>query len=380
MTAANRAANGSLETQAPCILALNAGSTTIRYALFEANESLRELQRGKRDDAPSNIRAAQSFDWIEQQVNVRNVKAIGHRLVHGLAHTEPVAITAALLSELRKSVALAPSHLPRELDLAETALQRFPNLPQLACFDTAFHRTLPRVAKLLAIPRRLQTGGVERYGFHGLSYAWLLQELQRNGDLAATQGRVIMAHLGGGASMAAIFEGRCIDTSMGFTPNAGLMMGTRSGDLDPGLMTYLIEAHGITLAEFSHTVSHASGLLGVSETSGDMQELLHRETSDVRAAEAVDLSCHQARKCVGAYAAVLGGLDTLVFSGGIGENAPLVRARICANLAYLGVQIDDSRNQANAAVISPDLCRVSVRVIRTDEERIVAQFVRRYIA
>jgi acetate kinase len=369
-----------LTTAVPSILALNVGSATIRYALFEADDSLRELQRGKLDDAASGVLGRQLLDRLEQPLTFANIKAIGHRLVHGMAHTQPERITEELMGELRNRVAMAPIHLPRELDLIAEVQRRYPTLPQLACFDTAFHRTLPRVAKMLAIPRQRQAGGVERYGFHGLSYAWLLQELQRSGDLAATQGRVVMAHLGGGASMAAILRGQCIDTSMGFTPNAGLMMGTRSGDLDPGLMAYLIETEHMTMAEFNQMVSQESGLLGVSGTSSDMRELLSREHYDVRAAEAVDLFCYQARKCVGAYAAVLGGMDTLVFSGGIGENAPQVRSRICANLAYLGVEIDESRNTANAAVISPDLCRVSVRVIRTDEERMIAQAVRKYTA
>jgi acetate kinase len=367
-----------LANAASCILALNAGSATIRYALFEADESLRELQRGKLDSDHSDHSPSQLLDVLEQQLDFAIIQTVGHRIVHGMAHTQPERITAKLIGELRNLVAISPVHLPRELDLIAEVQRRNPRLPQLACFDTAFHHTLPRVAKMLAIPRHLQAGGIERYGFHGLSYAWLLQELQRSGDLAATQGRVVLAHLGGGASMAAILHGQCIDTSMGFTPNAGLMMGTRTGDLDPGLMTYLMETGRMTLAEFSHLVNEASGLLGVSGTSSDMRELLSRESHDVRAAEAVDLFCYQARKWVGAYAAVLGGLDTLVFSGGIGENAPLVRSRICTTLGYLGIEIDESRNEANAAIISPDLCRVSVRVIRTDEEKMIAQSVRQY--
>ncbi len=363
-------------TAAPCILALNVGSATIRYALFEAGESLRELARDKLDGVVlSNTISSQLLDALEQQLNFTSIKALGHRIVHGMAHTQPEHITAALLTELRSLVALAPEHLPRQLDLIAEVQSRYPQLPQVACFDTAFHHTLPRVAKLLAIPRQFQGNGIERYGFHGLSYSWLLHELQRSGDPAAIRGRVVMAHLGGGASMAAILNGQCIDTSMGFTPNAGLMMSTRCGDLDPGLVSYLIGTKRMSVDEFDHMVTRTSGLLGVSETSGDMRELLSRENHDARAAEAIELFCYQARKYLGAYTSVLGGIDCLVFTGGIGENAPQVRHRICANLGYLGIEIDDARNQANSDIISPDVCRVRVRVIPTNEEMMIARSV-----
>jgi acetate kinase len=243
----------------------------------------------------------------------------------------------------------------------------------VACFDTAFHRTMPRVATLLPIPRRYEAQGVRRYGFHGLSYEFLMEELAHLADPAATKGRVILAHLGNGASLAAVRDGKSIDTSMGFTPTAGLVMSSRSGDLDPGLVSYLARTEQMSAAQFQKMVNHESGLLGVSETSSDMRDLLERETQDIRAAEAVALFCYQAKKWIGAFAAALGGLDTLVFAGGIGENAPPVRERICDGLGFLGVELDRERNVKNAPLISSDTVRVKVRVIHTDEELMIAR-------
>ena len=236
---------------------------------------------------------------------------------------------------------------------------------------------MPRVAKLLPIPRRFDAKGIQRYGFHGLSYAYLMEELARLGNPAATKGRVILAHLGNGASLAAVRDGKSIDTSMCFTPTAGLVMSTRSGDLDPGLAPYLARTEQMTTSQFYKMVNHESGLLGVSETSSDMRDLLDHEKQDVRAAEAVALFCYQAKKWIGSFAAALGGLDTLVFAGGIGENAPLVRKRICERLGFLGVQLNEARNAKNAAVISKNSIRVTVRVIRTDEELMIARSVLR---
>jgi acetate kinase len=236
---------------------------------------------------------------------------------------------------------------------------------------------MPRVAKILAIPRRFQTQGIERYGFHGLSYSFLMEELARAAGAEAALGRVILAHLGNGASLAAVRGGKGIDTSMGFTPAAGVPMSTRSGDLDPGLVWYLAQTEHMTAEQFHHMVNRQSGLLGVSDTSSDLRDLLGREADDVRAAEAVALFCYQVTKCVGAFAAALGGLDTLVFAGGIGENAPVIRARICAGLGFLGIQLDPTRNENSQPVISPDAGRVDVRVIGTDEEVMIAKAVGR---
>jgi acetate kinase len=238
---------------------------------------------------------------------------------------------------------------------------------------------MPRVAKLLPIPRRFEAKGIRRYGFHGLSYAYLIEELARVAGKKAAQGRVILAHLGSGASLAAVRDGKSIDTSMGFTPAGGLTMGTRPGDLDPGVAWYMIRSENLTPAQFNKLINHESGLLGISEISSDMQDLLARESDDVRAAEAVALFCYQAKKWIAAFAGVLGGLETLVFAGGIGENCPVVRSRICEGLGFFGIELDEKRNVANEDVISTEVSRVAVRVIHTDEELMIARSVSRLL-
>jgi acetate kinase len=261
----------------------------------------------------------------------------------------------------------------------EVCAVKFPQAQQIACFDTAFHSTLPRVAKLLPIPRRYEVKGVQRYGFHGLSYSFLMQELERVAGAKAASGRVILAHLGNGASMAAVLDGKSIDTSMGFTPAAGLVMSTRSGDLDPGLVAFLGRSEQMTETQFDRMIHHESGLLGVSELSSDMRDLLAREVADVRAAEAVALFCYQAKKWIGSFAAALGGLDVLVFAGGIGENNPSIRERICEGLGFLGIELDKTRNAENTPLISTITGRVTVRIIRTDEELMIARLVCRIL-
>ena len=319
------------------------------------------------------------LDWLETQQAFASVKAIGHRVVHGMTHSEPERVTPELLDELHRIMPYDPDHLPLEIESIEAFRQRYPALPQVACFDTAFHRTMPRVASLLPIPRRYEAAGVRRYGFHGLSYEFLMEELTRLGDPAATKGRVILAHLGNGASLAAVRNGNSIDTSMGFTPTSGLVMSSRSGDLDPGLVSYLARTEQMSASQFSEMVNQASGLLGVSEISSDLRDLLARESDDVRAAEAVALFCYQAKKWIGSFAAALGGLDTLVFAGGIGENAALIRERICDGLGFLDIELDQKRNAENASLISSDGSRVAVRVVRTDEELMIARSVVRVL-
>jgi acetate kinase len=387
----------------PQILTINGGSSSIKFALYAAVKPLKRGLYGTvdriglngtnltfhyADGKPEASRkliavdhksAANSMlDWLETEPDFASVKAVGHRVVHGMKHTEPEIVTPELLAELHRISPYDPDHLPREIELIEAFRQRHPKLPQLACFDTAFHQTMPRVAKLLPIPRRFAAKGIQRYGFHGLSYAYLMEELARLGDPAATKGRVILAHLGNGASLAAVRDGKSIDTSMGFTPTAGLVMSTRSGDLDPGLAPYLARTEQMTTQQFYDMVNHQSGLLGVSETSSDMRDLLDHEKTDERAAEAVTLFCYQAKKWIGSFAAALGGLDTVVFSGGIGENALPVRARICEGLDFLGIELDESRNEEAAPVISNNTSRVTVRVIRTDEELMIARSVLRF--
>jgi acetate kinase len=393
-----------MKSALPCILTINGGSSSIRFAVYEAGKTLRRRLDGKIDriglngtnfivndpagkpQVPRRLAAADHrtavdflLDWLEAQPVFASIKAAGQRVVHGMKHSEPERVTPKLLAELHRITPYDPDHLPREIGLIEAFLRRHPKLPQVACFDTAFHRTMPRVAKLLPIPRRYAAKGVERYGFHGLSYAYLMEELGRLGDPAATKGRVILAHLGNGASLAAVRDGKSIDTSMGFTPTAGLVMSSRSGDLDPGLVSYLARTEQMSATKFQEMVNHESGLLGVSEISSDLRDLLARESGDFRAAEAVALFCYQAKKWIGSFAAALGGLDTLVFAGGIGENAHIIRERICDGLDFLGIKLDQKRNAENAPLISPDAGRVKVRVIRTNEELMIARSVIRVL-
>jgi acetate kinase len=385
-----------------CVLTINGGSSSIRFAVYEAADARRRLS-GKLDriglgdtslivsdvagepNAPVRVAANDHraavrivLNWLEAQPVFASVRAVGHRVVHGMQHAEPAPITPKLLAELRRITPYDPDHLPRELALIEAFRQRHPKLAQVACFDTAFHRTMPRVATRLPIPRRYDRKGVRRYGFHGLSYSYLMEELGRL-DPAAAKGRVILAHLGSGASLAAVRDGKSIDTSMGLTPAAGLVMSTRSGDLDPGVAYYLARTERMTAATFQQMVNHESGLLGVSGTSSDLRDLLAREGRDPRAGEAIALFCYQARKWVGSFAAALGGLDTLVFAAGIGENAPLIRERICDGLGFLGITLDRKRNARNAPLISANAAPVKVRVVRTDEELMIARSVIRVL-
>jgi acetate kinase len=357
----------------PRILTINGGSSSIRFALFEVSASSKRVLDGKveRIDDPASAVDALCAQ-LKQQWPDAPVQAIGHRVVHGMQHMDPQRVTPELLEDLKGLEPYDPEHLPREIELIEILQQHYPQVPQAVCFDTAFHRNMPQVAQRLAIPRKYFDRGVKRYGFHGLSYTFLLAELVRLGDPAASRGRVILAHLGGGASMAAVRDGRSIDTSMAFTPAAGLVMSSRSGDLDPGVISYLLRTEHSNAQQLQTLVNHQSGLLGVAESSGDVQELLKRESSDVRAREALDLFCYQAKKWIGSFSAALGGLDTLVFAGGIGENSAAIRRRICAGLEYLGVQIDPRRNEQHDAVISAPSAAVAVRVIRTDEESVIA--------
>src|SRR5450759_1822257 len=387
------------------VLTINGGSSSIKFALFEAGASLRRILAGgigriglpeatfrvkgsKQADSFSRLVTAPDhtaavgalMDWIEDRGGRDALTAVGHRVVHGgPKYSNPQRITAEMVEELHQLSPFDPEHLPEEIQLTEACHHRFPDLPQVACFDTDFHHDLPRVARLLPIPRRYEAQGVRRYGFHGLSYAFLMEELARVAGAQAARGRVILAHLGSGASLAAVRDGKPRDTSMSFTPTAGVPMSTRSGDLDPGLFWYLARTEGLDAKRFNEVVNFQSGLLGVSETSSDMRDLLDSETHDPRAAEAVALFCYQIKKWIGAFAAALGGLDTLVFAGGIGENAPTVRARICDGLGFLGIELDEKLNAANDGVISAAASRVALRVIRTDEELMIAKMVCRVL-
>ena len=383
------------------ILTINGGSSSIKFALFEGGESPRRILAGQIEriglpDASFHVKGlnqADNFsrsvtapdhsvavgalmDWLEKRAGGETLTGVGHRVVHGgPSYSQPERITPKMIDELRRLVLFDPEHLPEEILLTEALQSRFPDLPQVACFDTAFYHDLPRVAQQLPIPRRYEAQGVRRYGFHGLSYEFLMGELARQAGPAAAHGKVVLAHLGNGASLTAVRDGKPVDTSMSFTPTAGVPMSTRTGDIDPGLVGYLARTEKMSAQQFNTMVNLESGLLGVSETSSDLRDLLDSEAHDVRAAEAVALFCYQVKKWVGAFAAALGGLDTLVFSAGIGENAPPVRARICEGLDFLGIELDEKRNIANAGVISSETSRSSVRVIRTDEESVIASAV-----
>jgi len=386
------------------VLAINGGSSSIKFALYRIDGMLERILYGKVDriglkgtsldfnnlikNKKGNIRIEVSdhksvanflIDWLEKQIDFSLISGVGHRVVFGMKHTDPELITNELLDELHQIIAYDSDHLPAEIELIKVFIHRYPNLNQVACFDTAFHRTMPRVAKLLPIPRRFDKIGIQRYGFHGLSYAYLIEELIRVAGKRVANGRVILAHLGNGASLAAVHKGKSVDTSMGFTPAGGMIMGTRPGDLDPGVAWYMMKSENLTPKQFNNLINHESGLLGISETSSDMRDLLAKESDDIRAAEAVALFCYQAKKWIGSFAAALGGLDTLVFAGGIGENCPIVRSRICEGLEFLGIGLDEKQNRKNARIISKEKKSVAVHVIHTDEEWMIAKTVNELI-
>jgi acetate kinase len=382
------------------ILTINGGSSSVKFALYKVGKIPTRLLYGKIDrigledttftftkekvvhqdrleTGKSDYHSSLIFlmDWLEKQVDFSLITGVGHRVVFGMKHTEPELITQKLLDELHRIIPYDSDHLPAEIELIEIFSQRYPNLKQVACFDTAFHSTMPRVAKLLPIPRRFDKIGIQRYGFHGLSYSYLIEELERVVGKKAGKGRVILAHLGNGASITAVLKGKSVDTSMGFTPAGGMVMGTRPGDLDPGVAWYMMKSENLTPKQFNNLINHESGLLGISETSSDMRDLLAKESDDIRAAEAVELFCYLAKKWIGAFAATLGGLDTLVFAGGIGENCPIIRSRICKGLGFLGISLNAKQNRKNAQIISKEKKNVTVRVIHTDEEWMIAKTV-----
>ncbi|HEY2735475.1 MAG TPA: acetate/propionate family kinase [Polyangiales bacterium] len=381
------------------VLSINVGSSSLKFALFalagtreerlaagsidrigQANSQLSlRLSDGpdqKHDVAFADQEAAivGAFDTLQAQ-RLPPPEAVGHRLVHGGPdHFDPVRVDAALLEALRDAVQYAPLHLPSALRAIEVVSARFPALEQVACFDTAFHAGMPEIARRLPLPRAIHERGVHRYGFHGLSYEYVVSKLG-----AASLGRAVLAHLGSGASLAAVSGGRSIDTSMGLTPTGGIMMGTRTGDLDPGVIIHLLDA-GSDARALERTLDHESGLLGVSETSADVRTLLEKRAGDERAALAIDMFTYQVRKTVGAYAAALGGIDNLVFTGGIGEHAPQIRAEVCAPLAHLGIQLDPQLNDQNAELISTRQGACKVRVVETDEELMIARHTARLSA
>jgi acetate kinase len=378
------------------IFTINTGSSSLKAALYRVGDRTSVLRRrasveriGSTSTAtvrmtdeggaiistttPELRDHAAALQFVLQELLRESIDAIGHRVVHGGSRfSQPERVSSEVISGLRALVPVDPTHLPQAIAAIEVVTKLRPHVPQVACFDTAFHRSMPPVAQRYPLPRDLAAAGVIRYGFHGLSYEYIVEQL-RASDPAHAGGRAVLAHLGNGASMAAVHDGRAIDTTMGFSPTGGLMMGTRSGDLDPGVLIYLADARGMGSAELSELFNRRSGLLGVSGRSSDMRDLLAAEVSDAGAAEAVELFCYQARKYLGALAAVLGGLDTLVFTGGIGEHAPSVRERICRDLEFLSVRLDLTRNATDSTVISAEGSPVTVRVIATDEDVMIAR-------
>lgn len=383
------------------ILTINAGSSSIKLDLFLINKpaagferllsvsitgiglpnAILKVKRQPGEEETRNLLIADQASaiefmaqWLPDNIAVESLAAIGHRVVHGGPnHSQPELITDDLERELGSFISFDPEHAPAALRLIRALRQQFPNVPQVACFDTAFFHDLPRVAQQLPLPRKYEAQGLRRYGFHGLSYTYLLSAFREMAGETAANGRVIFAHLGSGASLAATRGGKAVDTTMGFTPASGIMMSSRSGDLDPGIIGYLRDQTGMSTEDYTHMVNFESGLLGVSELSADMYSLLRQEATDVRAAEAINLFVYQVRKAIGALSATLGGLDSLVFSGGIGELSAPIRARACEGLGYLGIELDGDRNQRQADLISAPSSRVGVHVIPTDEAQAITK-------
>ncbi len=382
------------------ILSINAGSSSIKFVIYQTDSKIEALLTGSIQnigaenvsftfstntskeqtnlqlEKKNSIEAAKYLvDWLQLQPEFHSVNIIGHRLVHGMEHTKSERITDQLLDELKEICVFDTEHLSVEIAIIEMFAQHFPAMDQVACFDTAFHSEMPNIAKQLSIPRKYFDRGIHRFGFHGLSYSYLMQELERSAGKEIANGKIILAHLGSGASLAAVGNGKCKDTSMGLTPTGGLIMSTRTGDLDPGIALYLMEVEKLTVPEFNQMINQESGLLGISGTTSDMQQLIKIKDSDAHAADAFNLFCYQTKKFVGAYAAVLEGLETLVFTGGIGEHSPEVRSQICDGLEFLGIEMDEIKNMNNEAIVSTVTSKVTVRVIKTNEELMIATLV-----
>ncbi len=384
------------------ILTINSGSSSVKFALYALGENERLVLSGelgrigagqgffRAEDQQGHPLVAQEleladheaafktlFNWLPGQEAGNKIHAVGHRLVHGgMTHVKPQMASPSLIEVLKQLIPLAPDHLPDEIKGLESVRRQFPDAPQVVCFDTAFHRRMPEVARRYALSESLFREGLQRYGFHGLSYEYVTQELSRETEAPDTFARLIIAHLGNGASMAAIKNGESLDTTMGLTPAGGLVMSTRVGDLDPGIIVYLLREKGMTALEVNRLINHQAGLLGISGISADMHDLLAREKDESGAALAVEIFCYQARKFVGALAAALGGLDTFIFTGGIGENSATIRARICTPLAFLGIHLDQGLNEGNSAIISRRDSPVTVRVLKTNEELMIARHTR----
>jgi acetate kinase len=381
------------------ILTINSGSSSIKFSLYQMGQSESLILSGiieriglkptilKIKDAQGETNLEDNlylrdhdaafkalFERLRKNSAVEKIDAVGHRIVHGgIEYSRPQNITPELMRRLNELVPLAPDHLPNEITGIMAINKTYPGLTQVACFDTAFHRQLPLRAKMYPLPRRLFQEGIMRYGFHGLSYEYIMQELMTVAGEKVARGRIIIAHLGSGASMAAVIDGKSMDTTMGFTPTGGLMMGTRSGDLDPGILIYLLDEKGLSPNSLNEMVNTYSGLLGVSGRGSDMKFLLDNETKSSDIAEAIYLFCYQAKKFLGALCTALGGLDTLIFTGGIGENSPVIRKRICDDMTFLNIHLDPIKNESNKPIISSDGVPTTIRVMKTNEELMIAR-------
>ncbi|WP_316740762.1 acetate/propionate family kinase [Pedobacter antarcticus] len=378
------------------ILVINCGSSSLKFSLFDSdsllqfwsgsvspigegkgtleiktnNHKILESRSGNFKDLA--IAVNEVITWLKDKKQDYPIVAIGHRLVQGgPKHREPEIINPKLLKTLDEFVYLAPNHLPEEIQTIKTFQSAFPDVPEVACFDTAFHKNMPPHAKYYPLPAKYEDKGLIKYGFHGLSYQYILQELMAK-ESAAIKQNIIIAHLGNGASMAAVKNGISVDTTMGISPIGGLVMGTRSGDLDPGALLFILKQDKLTANQLDDLLSKDSGLKAIAGKS-DIRELLKAEADNPKAAAALTVFCYSARKFIGALAAAMGGLDLLIFTGGIGENSTIIRSRICEGLEFIGIEISKTRNKANEPIISKNKSRVSIRVTPTNEELMIAR-------
>ena len=377
------------------ILIINVGSSSIKFAVFNAERASNAVLRGSFKNKANNTafsiyqadkETSESLTinstkecidylvkWFESNSEL-SIKAVGHRLVHGGNNYHlPTILTNEIIEQLKCSVPFSPEHLPNAIAAIESMREHYSHLPHIACFDTAFHWAMPEVAQKLPLPKEITAGGVRKYGFHGLSYEYIYASLEtKYSDIQ--QKKIVIAHLGSGASMVAVKDGKSIDTTMGFTPAGGLIMSSRTGDIDPGVLIYLLQHHNYTAPKLNELLNHQSGLKGISGLSGDMQELM-KQGNDTNAQLAINMFCYQAKKHLGALMATLGGIDVLVFTGGIGEKASAIRSSICTDMEYAGLQINEVLNKENAYTISSELSKAMVHVIPTDEEYAIAQHI-----
>ncbi|NRA73211.1 MAG: acetate/propionate family kinase [Rickettsiales bacterium] len=385
-----------------CILTINAGSSTLKFAIFKIGKILDKVCTGHAD-SHKRILSMHIHDQLGKVIKYRlkekeehllcpkklfeliyqyypniNIKGVGHRIVHGgQDFLHPALISKPILKKLKKLIPLAPLHMPSEVSFVEKVFNELPEVVSVACFDTAFHRTLPRLAKIFAIPRKYtERDGIVRYGFHGLSYEYIAGELTKYITPSKAK-RIIVAHLGHGASMCAMYERKSIATSMGFTTLDGLVMGTRCGRIDPGIIIYWMEKHGLSLEDIKEILYKKSGLLGVSGISNDLKKLIASKHSNAK--EALDLFCYNAVHEIGALVSILQGLDALIFTGGVGTHSSIVRNKICKCLKWLGLEIDPKKNKKNSNIISTDKSKIGVHALPTDEELVIAKHVSRFI-